>query len=208
MSAHAPQLLFYLLASAALGTAVITITRRELVSAAISLIGTFFCLSGIYLLLHAPFVAVIQLLVYAGAIMTLFVFVVMMLGREERDPWLARGVVARAVAAMALLFLVARMAVVVFRQFGSSEGQSPPAGPPLGDGFGGVVSVGRVLFSEHLLPFEVVSVILLVAVVGVLLVAGARRLLPDTVAGANPRGDGSVEHGSAEAGHHDAAVRG
>src|SRR6185436_8549850 len=87
MTASFPeQVVFWLLAAATVFFALFTVTRRNPVTAVMSLVATFFCLAGIYATLSAHFLAILQVLVYAGAIMVLFIFVVMILNREEVSP--------------------------------------------------------------------------------------------------------------------------
>jgi len=155
---------FLVLAGGALGLALLTITRKNAVTAVVSLMGSFVCLAGIYVLLYAHFLAVMQVLVYAGAILVLFVFVIMMLGREDRKPWSAAPVLAKAVGVLTLVFLL----FLVLR--------ISPAGSLLGItgapdmAFGGVGAMGDVLFRDYLFPFEAVSLLLLVAAVGAIVV--------------------------------------
>ena len=131
-----------------------------------SLVLHFFSLAGIYLTLQAQFVAVIQILVYAGAIMVLVVFVIMLLnvGREEvmkeKNGW--RTPVAAALGVM----LAFQMAKVFF-----SDMSSAPALPESAARTGTTESLGSVLFGQYLFPFEAISLLLLVAVVGAIILA-------------------------------------
>src|SRR5262249_14461146 len=89
---------FWLFALLAAGGSILTITRRNAVSAVMFLVGTFLGVAALYALLYAHFLAVIQILVYAGAIMVLFVFVVMILNKEEEEPWALRGILGKVLA--------------------------------------------------------------------------------------------------------------
>src|SRR5262249_44822893 len=157
--------LFWIFASLAVLGALATITRRNPVVAVVCLVGTFFALAVDFLLLYAQFLAVIQVLVYAGAIMVLFVFGVMVVSRPESAPlWRVSGPVTKLLALAATAFLLVRgwHALAHYR--------APQVAPPGGD-FGTVGGVGRVLLGDFLFPFEAISILLLVAVVGALVVA-------------------------------------
>jgi NADH-quinone oxidoreductase subunit J len=145
--------------------ALATITRRNPVVAVVCLVGTFFALAVDFLLLYAQFLAVIQVLVYAGAIMVLFVFVVMVVSRAESEPlWRVSGPLTKVAALVAIVYLIVRgwSALSTYRP----EYVAPPDGD-----FGTVAGVGRVLLGDYLFPFEAISILLLVAVVGALVVA-------------------------------------
>src|SRR5260221_8832454 len=99
------QLLFWVLAVWVIGGALFTMTRRNPVTAVMSLVGTFFALAATYASLSAHFLAILQILVYAGAIMVLFIFVVMILNREEVTPVTLRGLVLRLGGVLAGMYL-------------------------------------------------------------------------------------------------------
>jgi len=125
-----------------------------------SLVGTFFALAATYASLSAHFLAVLQILVYAGAIMVLFIFVVMILNREEITPVTARGLFLRGLGVFAGIYLTR----VFVRVVATSPGAGAPAKVP--DSFGTVASIGQILFRDFLYPFEAISLLLLVAIVG------------------------------------------
>jgi len=163
---------FWLFALAPLGGAVFVMTRRNLISAVMGMVGTFFAVAALYAMLYAHFLAVIQVLVYAGAIMVLFVFVIMVLNRPVEEPWSQQGVVGKWLAVVAALYLFVRLFMVLW----PAEPGRPSAGLAPGktiDGFdfGSVRAVGDTLFHEYLFPFEAVSIVLLIAIVGALTVA-------------------------------------
>ncbi len=143
------------------------ITRRNPVIAALYLILNLFCLGGLYLTLHAQFIAVIQILVYAGAIMVLFVFVIMLLnlGDEQR---LAEAISVRKVFAAGLTFglLMEVLSIVGFPDAGL-----PPGNLQKGIDIGTVEYIGRELYTTYLFPFEVTSILLLAAIVGAVVLA-------------------------------------
>ena len=154
------QLLFWALAAWVVGGALFTMTRRNPVTAVMSLVGTFFALAATYASLSAHFLAIIQILVYAGAIMVLFIFVVMILNREEITPVTPRGLVLRLLGVGAGLYLT--------RVFVRVVTTSPNADLPriIPDSFGTVAAIGEILFRDFLYPFEAVSLLLLVAIIG------------------------------------------
>ncbi len=152
------QFVFWLLASLVTFFAIFTITRKNPVTAVMSLVATFFGLAAIYATLNAHFLAVLQVLVYAGAIMVLFIFVVMILNREEVSP-LSLSVV-RVLGVLAGVYLLIKFIDVVT--------VGTPIGPPpaVSDNFGTVATIGDLLFRDYLYPFEAISLLLLVAIVG------------------------------------------
>ena len=169
VSGFAPRIAFYALAVLVVGGAFLTITRRNSVSAVMSLVATFFGLAGLYTLLSAHFLAAVQVLVYAGAIMTLFVFVVMVLNREEVDPWARRGLVTKALGIGVAVGGMAWIATLLRGWNGTQHLEAPPPS------WGGVAGVGDVLFQEYLFPFEAVSLLLLIAVIAAVVVARIPR---------------------------------
>jgi len=153
------QVIFWILAAMVVGGALFTMTRRNPVAAVMSLVGTFFALAATYATMSAHFLAIIQILVYAGAIMVLFIFVVMILNREEITPIAWRGLITRGIGVLAGIYLV-----VVFARVVSVGIAAQPAS--LTETFGTVGSIGDLLFRDFLYPFEAISLLLLVAVVG------------------------------------------
>jgi len=169
-------LIFTILSSAAVLLGVGVVTMRNPISSALSLVGTFFCLAGIYAMLGAHFVAVIQVLVYAGAIMVLFIFVIMLLQlRDEEDySWSEYG--PRIIGGMVVSILLCGALVVALSGANQDYG-------PVGAEFGTIKQIGYLLFGnpesgaigKYLLPFEAVSALLTVGVVGAV-VLGKRKL--------------------------------
>ena len=154
---------FYIFGGIAILASLLVIAQRNPVYSVLLLIASFGALSGLYVLLEAPFVAVIQIIVYAGAIMVLFLFVVMLLDlkAEERRRIRAFGLIAGLVSVAALI-------AIFFR----SLAQTPlPAAAPADPAGGSTARLGHLLFTQYLLPFEIVSVLLLVAMVGVILLS-------------------------------------
>jgi NADH-quinone oxidoreductase subunit J len=157
--------LFYILAFLTLVFGFLVIANpfsRNPVTSAMFLVLTIVSLAGLFVLLHAFFLAAVQVLVYAGAVMVLFLFVIMLLDlkAEERRRIKALGVVGGLVSAGAILAI-----------FLSSLLHSPLRAAESPSIQGSTVQLGRLLFTDYLLPFEIVSVLLLVAMVGVVLLS-------------------------------------
>src|SRR5437763_15388028 len=170
-------LLFILFAGLAIGCAVSMVAQRNPLYSAISLIGAFVSLACLYVTLAAPFIAAVQVIVYAGAIMVLVVFVIMLLNveEEERQPVRLRTLVPIAVALAAVFF--AETAFIIFFV------QTSPATPTGNVSDVGLTSsIGSGLFTTYLLPFEITSILLLMAVVGAMTLARRGGLLSQTVA--------------------------
>ena len=148
---------FWILAAMVAFFAVFTITRKNPVTAVMSLVATFFGLAAMYATLSAHFLAVLQVLVYAGAITVLFIFVVMILNREEVTPLSFRPL--RVLGVLAGVYLFVKFADVVM--VGLPTGVPTPSVE-----FGTVAAVGDLLFRDFLYPFEAISILLLVAIVG------------------------------------------
>jgi NADH:ubiquinone oxidoreductase subunit 6 (subunit J) len=129
---------------------------------ALSLIGNLASLAVLYLLLEAEFVAAAQVLVYAGAIVVMFLFVIAYLGGRADTPWAGGPRLQNIGAALATGAIAVEVIVVIGLKAGGRL--SDPAGVP--DGFGSPSEIGRLFLSDHLLAFEVTSVVLLVAAIG------------------------------------------
>jgi len=164
---------FYIFAALALFGAVMTITRRNPVSAAMFLVLTLLCTAGVYLTLHATFLAAIQVLVYAGAVMVLFIFVVMSVGKIEdaASSQLLRSWPAKVLGLLATGALIWRIAGVL------GDPKLIAKSPAVASTYGNVESMGELLFSTYLFPFEAISILLLVAIVGAVMVT--RRPAPE-----------------------------
>ncbi len=149
-------------------SALLVIVQRHAVYSALFLIITMGALAGIYIMLDAHFVWIIQVIVYAGAIMVLFLFVIMLLDiRSEQDPWAPPDRGRILVAILLSLVLLVELGMAVAQRL-----TLPPAGGPAVSGnFGTTLMVGRLLFTDFLFPFEITSIILLVAMVGAMVLA-------------------------------------
>ena len=163
-------LVFAPLAAMALATALLVVILRNPIYCALSLVGTFFALSGLYLLLQAQFIAAVQVIVYAGAIMVLFLFVIMLLDvGHEPPPWLRRDAPRLALGIGLITLLLLELAVAIGSM--ASRGIRGPYTSELVNAVGNTQLVGRLLFTDFLIPFEITSVILLIAIVGAMVLA-------------------------------------
>jgi len=153
---------FFLIGALAVGAALGLVIKRNPIHGALFLVLNLACVAALYLTLGAEFLAAAQVIVYAGAIMVLFVFAIMVLipGKEETGPDPRRAWRLAAVPAGALLLVLLGVAL---------RGLRADAGGPGAPG--GIETVARLLFTDYLLPFELTSVLLLAAMVGVLLLA-------------------------------------
>jgi len=158
--------LFWIFAIVGVGCGIMVVFHRNPMSSAIYLVVTMLCLAGFYALLAGPFVAVIQVLVYAGAVMVLILFVIMMLNLREETLQREGSMITWILAGLIGLGLV----VAVVRKFPRT-----PAGMPE-PAFGTIEEVGNKLFTVYMLPFELTSVLLLIAIIGAVILA-KRRLL-------------------------------
>ncbi len=163
-------LVFAPLAAVALATAVLVIVLRNPIYCALSLVGTFFALSGLYLLLQAQFIAVVQVIIYAGAIMVLFLFVIMLLDVGHEPPaWLRRDRPKLVLGIVLISLLLLELAVAIGSRV--SQAIQGPYTSELVNAIGNTQLVGRLLFTDFLIPFEITSFILLVAIVGAMVLA-------------------------------------
>lgn len=160
---------FVILAVVSVVTAILVILQRNPVTSAIYLIMTFFALAGIYLLLNAQFIAVIQVLVYAGAIMVLFLFVIMLLNLEKEKKVIARHRLQKFMGVVLGVVLLGQIGLV-FQSvlLGGSKGSFPPEKVAA---VGNTEVLAKLLFTDFLLPFEITSVLLLVAMIGAIVLA-------------------------------------
>jgi len=161
---------FYGLATLMVASALGVILARSPIYATLNLVVTLLALSGLFVLLQAYFVAIIQIIIYAGAILVLFLFVVMLLDLAPETLLRIKGGTFRLAGAVFGLFFLAQLVTVLTRSF--------PAG--LVPGLGGkpvagtTASVGKLLFTTYALPFEVASGLLMVGIIGAVVLAKKR----------------------------------
>jgi NADH-quinone oxidoreductase subunit J len=164
-------ILFWLFALISVGGAVFVITRKNLIAAVMGMVGSFLGIAATYMLLYAQFLAVIQMLVYAGAIMVLFVFVVMILNRPEDEPVASTGRVGQVIGGVATLYLIGKLVMLLIDVRVPVKALAAPVATAEGHDWGSVAAVGTNLFGQGLFPFEAISILLLVAVVGAIAIA-------------------------------------
>jgi len=168
-------ILFYVFGAVTIVASLLVVGQRSPIYSVLLLIAAFAALAGLYVLLGAPFLAVIQIIIYAGAIMVLFLFVVMLLNvPHEQAPgdaehhWRARG--PRRLGAALGLVLLAELVWSVWRT-GAVEATQSAVGGPNAPPLGSVRQIGHVLFADFGLAFEVASILILVAMVGAVVLA-------------------------------------
>ena len=160
-------ILFILFAGVAAVSSVLMITRSNIVIAALFLILNLGAIAGLYLLLNAQFLAVIQVIVYAGAIMVLFLFVIMLLKPEhEKSVTKVKGIKVFAFAIALLVFV--QLAYLIFSS-SASQNVSPNIQASINAGT--IETIGRELFTNYVLPFEAAGFLLLAATIGALILA-------------------------------------
>ena len=146
------------------------VLRRNPVYAAMSLVACFFFLAGVYVLLSAHLIAIVQVIIYAGAVMVLFVFVIMLLNLKEEELGKERVTAWKGIGAIAVAAAVGLIVVDALRTAYTGPVRDL-AVEQLATGFGTVKAVGRALYLFSVLPFEVTSLLLTVAIVGAVVVA-------------------------------------
>lgn len=165
MTPVATPLFFYAFAGIAIVSALLVVTQKNAVHSALALIFTLLSLAGLYLMLYAPFVAGVQIILYVGGVMVLYLFVIMLVNlersmKEERfnQQWHVALVAAGALAAMFFLVFSRAQSVFPTRILEFPENQNTQ-------------HIALLLYGKYLLPFEIASVLLLVAMVGAVLMA-------------------------------------
>jgi NADH-quinone oxidoreductase subunit J len=170
---HWSQLYFGFCAALAIAGALVTVIAPNPIRGAMGLLMMILSVAGLFLALHAQFLAAVQLIVYAGAIVVLFLFVIMLLGPDASPPHDKRGRFSRAVSgSLFLLVSIAMLSLVIH------GGTHLSALPSVDTDFGGIDQFGRQLFSYALVPFELSSALLMVAVVGAIAVARGNHIRP------------------------------
>jgi NADH-quinone oxidoreductase subunit J len=160
--------LFYIFAAIAILSAILVITRHNVVHSAAFLGATLFAVAGIFLTLHAEFLAGVQVIVYVGGILVLFVFVIMLIAversvheRQFNRQW--------TIALITSTILIGEIVYALYR--GKDSFNLPAVVPPAVSAAGNSEQVGTVLYTSYLLPFEIASILLLVAIVGAVVLA-------------------------------------
>jgi NADH-quinone oxidoreductase subunit J len=157
-----PKIIFFIVAGLLIGSSLLVVFQRNVVHSAVALVAALFLIAILFVSLHAPMVGVLQVLVYAGAIMVLFLFVIMFLNpiglEQRRNLWWVAGSVSG-------LLLITMLAPVLFNL---EFAQDPIVATEL---FGSPEELARSLFTDFVLPFEIASVLLLVAIIGAVVLA-------------------------------------
>lgn len=166
----ATEILFYLFAGFAIACAISMVYHKNPMYSAVSLVGVFVALSCIYVTLAAPFIAAVQILIYAGAIMVLVVFVIMLLNMDEDKP-LNRLRYLYAVGGGLGLILLAQTFFIFYAVM-----RAPKQTVDTSETVGKTLSIGTAMYTEYLLPVEIVGVLLLMAIIGGVILV--RRLSP------------------------------
>jgi NADH-quinone oxidoreductase subunit J len=161
------NILTIIFALLAVATAIIMITRRNPIKSVLFLVVNFFCISAIYLLLGAQFIAIIQVIVYAGAIMVLFLFVIMLLNLQDESKLTENLTYKKITAVLLALLLFSVLSITTYFAF---LGKFPLINPNA-EQLGTVQVNGRELYTTFSFPFELVSFILLAAIVGAIVLA-------------------------------------
>jgi len=162
-------LLFYGFTAVMVVSSLLMVLGKNPVHSALFLVLTFFCLAGVYLLLNAQFIAAVQVIVYAGAIMVLFLFVIMLLNLEQEVSSQSGHLLQKVSAVVLSLLLAISLGSVMTSQV--FTGQKGTYSIEKVNAVGNSEVIGRLLFTDFLLPFEITSVLLLAAMVGAVILA-------------------------------------
>ncbi|HVL33688.1 MAG TPA: NADH-quinone oxidoreductase subunit J [Actinomycetota bacterium] len=164
---------FWPVAVVSLVSAILVIYSANAVHSALALVANFFMLAVMYVLLDAHFLAAVQVIVYAGAIMVLFLFVIMLLGVDRQEDLRERLPLQKP---LALLFTAGLAGLTVFTvRAAFQERAFPTGGLEQANQSGNVEGLGRLLFTKYLFPFEVTSLLLIIAAIGAMVIAKSRR---------------------------------
>ena len=175
------EVLFFLAAFGAIGGALAVVFVRNPFYSVLSLVIHLFALAMLFLLLNAEFIAAAQIVVYAGAVMVLYVFVVAYIGGVQEAAMIRGG--SSAIGQTGAVFAVALLVVVTIAVVGTGLTQIDTEGAKVGPGFGSPGAIGEALLRKFLIPFEAASILLLVAAVGAVILSRKRRGLPDEMGG-------------------------
>lgn len=160
--------LFFYFAAVIVTTAILVIASRKPVNSALALLVMFFHVAGLFVLLDAEFIAAVQIIVYAGAILVLYLFVLMLLNVRAEEGYHKQFVVGLAVG----LGILAEAVLILNRSgFADRFPPSAPSAPSAASMVGNTEGLGRALYTTYLFPFEVASLILLVAMIGAIVLA-------------------------------------
>ncbi len=170
---------FYFFSAVAVVTAIMVIVKRNPVTSGINLVLTFCSISAIYVLLNSQFIAVIQVLVYAGAIMVLIIFVIMLLNLRPVESIMDKSTGVR-IAAIFVFVTALGVSLAAILTSGGISGRSGGITDEFLAKTGTIQVISRSLFSEYLLPFELTSLLLTVAIIGVVILAKGMKVRKKT----------------------------
>lgn len=159
-------ILFYVLSSLTVLSALLMVYSKNPVHSILYLIITFFCISGHYVLLNAQFLAIVNIIVYAGAIMVLFLFVVMLMNLNNETLSFGKSTKLLAASLISLLFIALTVGIFSKNQIASSTAVEPITGE-----IGLIHNLGTLLYSEYVLPFELSSVLFISAMIGAVMLS-------------------------------------
>ena len=162
--------IFYIFAALSVFGALGVLFLKNPIHCALSLVGTFFCLGSIYVLLNAEFVAIIQVLIYAGAIMVLFLFVLMLFSSKDTEMSSNKWTLGKILAGLLSFGIFVQIAYL----FTENELKLGPKGKypiEVVEDIGSIAFIGRLLFTDYILSFEIIVILLLVAVIGAVVIA-------------------------------------
>jgi len=172
------QIVFWVFAPVSVGSAVAMLFQRNAIHAALFLIVNFFTLAVFYLVLGAPFLFAVQIIVYAGAIMVLFLFVIMLLGVDREESLVERLRGQRPLAIVLGLGLAAEIFVAARASLGLAR--APANFDQTVNAGGNAQALSHVLFRNYFLPFEVTSILLIVSAIAAMVLAQRERTTTDT----------------------------
>ena len=159
---------FFYLSGVIVLTAILVVTLRNPIYSALSLLILFFHVAGLYVTLHAEFLAAVQIIVYAGAILVLYLFVVMLLNVKREERYHSQF----PIAALLGVTILTEVLLLAVRHSLSPEDAAPLQNLPVRDAVSGnTETIGEALYSTYLFPFEIASLILLVAMIGAIILA-------------------------------------
>jgi NADH-quinone oxidoreductase subunit J len=190
------QVVFWVFAPVSIGSAIAMLFQRNAVHAALFLVVNFFTLAVFYLVLGAPFLFAVQIIVYAGAIMVLFLFVIMLLGVDQHESLIERLRAQRPLAILLGLGLLAELVAAIHAGVGfASKGAG--SFDAVANAGGNAQALARVLFREYFFPFEATSVLLIVAAIAAMVLARRDRPTVGTAPAAAEgyAGDGGLGNG-------------
>jgi NADH-quinone oxidoreductase subunit J len=196
----ADLVLFWVLAPVSVGSAIAMLFQRNAIHAALFLIVNFFTLAVFYLVLGAPFLFAVQIIVYAGAIMVLFLFVIMLLGVDRDESLVERLRGQRPLAILLGVGLVAE-AIVAIRAGVGFAARGAADFEAVANRGGNTQALSRVLFRQYFVPFEVTSILLIVAAIAAMVLAQRRRpavAWAETIEAPSTDGDGGAPAADAE----------